>query len=110
MFITKYSFTIILGGGYLPLETSYPTSLLTSIIEDATPVVICTKNEFQPRVAKSSVPLILLDPGWQFILTGKLKGLPPLPPVKVSLDDLGYVVYSSGTTGKPKGQFELIIS
>lgn len=91
------------GGGYLPLETSYPPSLLASVIEDATPVVICTKNVFKPRLAKNNVPLILMDSGWELILKNKVKGLPPHPPVKVELDDLGYVVYSSGTTGKPKG-------
>lgn len=95
--------TLKAGGAYLPLETAYPPSLVKSVIEDATPVVICTKNEFKSRVAKSNVPLILFDPGWEVILKNKLKGFPPLPPVNVDLDDLGYVVYSSGTTGKPKG-------
>uniref|UniRef100_A0A8D8VTW3 Linear gramicidin synthase subunit D n=1 Tax=Cacopsylla melanoneura TaxID=428564 RepID=A0A8D8VTW3_9HEMI len=91
------------GGGYLPLETSYPPALLESVLEDARPSVIITKGKYLSRLENTSVPIVLLDNDFLSILTSENKKHPSPTYPQVNLDDVAYVVYSSGTTGKPKG-------
>ena len=50
--------------------------------------------------------MVILNDNWQQRLISEIRSdLPERP--KSSLDDLACYVYSSGTTGKPKGQFQL---
>lgn len=89
-----------IGGACLILEVSYPLPLLRSILEDSTPKAILTKELFESRFEEQQ--LIYLDIGWYDSLkTSVDKSLLKKEPNK--LDDLAIVVFSSGTTGKPKG-------
>jgi non-ribosomal peptide synthetase component F len=93
------------GGAYTPLEVSFPSQLLMSLLEDAKPIAVCTKAPFLERLACSSTLPILLDAGWFDRIQEENSQLSPLEkPIQVSLDDMAYTVYSSGTTGKPKGK------
>jgi len=73
--------------------------LLNSILEDSNPKVILTKKNFESRF--KGPLLIYLDVGWydslKVLVNNSLKKEPN------ELDDLAFVVCSSGTTGKPKG-------
>ncbi|KAL9971921.1 hypothetical protein ACROYT_G018144 [Oculina patagonica] len=90
------------GGAYMPLELSYPETLLHSILEDAKPTAIITSESLKEKLP-SSADVILLDQGWDERLEKENASKPALEKVKSALDDLAYIVYSSGTTGKPKG-------
>ena len=91
------------GGAYMPIELSYPEPLLLSIMEDAKPVAVITTLELKDRLP-ACVEVITLDDGWEQRLSEENEKFPPLSPVNVELDNLAYVVYSSGTTGRPKGK------
>lgn len=57
-----------------------------------------------------NVPLIIFDDDWENRLRKELESIEPKKNVKaasqkIGLDNLAYLVYSSGTTGKPKGNF-----
>ncbi|XP_050537486.1 uncharacterized protein LOC126903364 [Daktulosphaira vitifoliae] len=87
------------GSAFVVLEISYPESLLMSVLHDSMPKLILTKKTFQHRLKDQE--LILLDSGW----FNDIKSISAIPQQieKKQLDDLAYVVYSSGTTGEPKG-------
>lgn len=90
------------GGAYMPLELSYPENLLNSILEDAQPTAVITSENLRDKLPKSANVVILGD-GWEERLSKENERGPVLGKVKSELDDLAYIVYSSGTTGKPKG-------
>jgi non-ribosomal peptide synthetase component F len=90
----------------MPIDLSYPPALLKSILEDAKPVAVCTKARFSANLGGASTVPILLDTDWLDRVTEENSRLAPIKyPVQVSLDDMAYIVYSSGTTGKPKGKY-----
>ncbi|XP_077984922.1 uncharacterized protein LOC144439501 [Glandiceps talaboti] len=91
------------GGAYLPIDISYPPPLLASVIEDSQPAAIVTFESIAANV-KGAKNVIILDENWSKRLEDENSKHPPFDgPPKLTLDNLAYVVYSSGTTGKPKG-------
>ena len=87
------------GGAYLPLDSSYPSSRLQYMIQDAEVKVILTTGEKSPLLPDAPAKVICLDTDRE-IIAGESADNP------VNLNqptDLAYVIYTSGSTGKPKG-------
>ena len=85
------------GGAFLPLFLDSPPNQLGKILEQTeTKAVISTVELSQRLPAPHTVKFVNLD-AWE---------PPPAPwpePPRVELDNLMFVVYTSGTTGEPKG-------
>ncbi|XP_039289454.1 tyrocidine synthase 1-like [Nilaparvata lugens] len=94
------------GAAYLPLEVSYPQHLLDSVLEDATPVAVCTTKKLVDRSHKMEKSRVINMDGFKYSQYIKWNDFDydKMTPasVPVSLDDMACIVYSSGTTGKPK--------
>ncbi|RUS78344.1 hypothetical protein EGW08_013895 [Elysia chlorotica] len=104
-FVVSYIAILRAGGGYLPIDTSYPEHLLASVLEDSQPTVVITCPELVARLQTyPSDKVIVLKETWQDMMAKENteKGL-ELKAIPLTLDSLAYTVYSSGTTGKPKG-------
>lgn len=88
------------GGAYLSVELAYPESLVAEVVADSAPRVVLTKERFAGRLPEGTVRLCM-DEGWEDEVSREVgeNG----PPLAVTQEDLMFVSYSSGTTGKPKG-------
>jgi len=88
------------GGVYVPLDPSYPPDRIAFMLADAKAEVLITEQRLADKLAgPATAPTIVLDgpvpPG--DALAGE--DLPDLPDPA----SLAYVVYTSGSTGQPKG-------
>ena len=83
------------GGAYVPLDPAYPNERLAFMLGDAQPKVLLTQ---QPLVTKRPQQTIVCLDDEQIS-----KASTDNPNSGVTPENLAYVVYTSGTTGKPKG-------
>ncbi|MGP8300094.1 amino acid adenylation domain-containing protein [Streptomyces inhibens] len=87
------------GGAFVPLDPAYPAERLQVMLEDAAVPVVVTEERLLDRTAGHDATTVCLDRDLPL-----LEELPARPPyTAVAPDDLAYVVYTSGTTGRPKG-------
>ncbi len=83
------------GGAYLPLETSLPRPRLSFLLEDSRVALLLTRTGLLPVLPEHSRVLCLDE-----LPEGARDGGPALRP---AAENLAYVLYTSGSTGHPKG-------
>jgi amino acid adenylation domain-containing protein len=86
-------------GVYVPLDVEYPTDRLRVMIEDAGIEVLVSRRSFAPKLPHSGLATVWLD------LDDRTTATTPLMSEarESSAEDLAYVMYTSGSTGVPKG-------
>lgn len=95
-----YIAAVRLGAIYLPLNVDYTEAELDYFACDATPVVaVCREQSTQlfRRIGGGSMRVTTLDQ-----LFAELPN-ETAPPAERKADDIAAILYTSGTTGKPKG-------
>ncbi|MCK9799773.1 amino acid adenylation domain-containing protein, partial [Pseudomonas sp. MAFF 302030] len=86
------------GGGYVPIDPSYPAERIAYMLEDSAPVAVLVQGATQHLVDLGLAPLISLDaPLWP----AEPLDNPQWP--ELHAGHLAYVIYTSGSTGQPKG-------
>jgi non-ribosomal peptide synthetase-like protein len=90
------------GAAFVPLATAFPQERMTLIIEDANVGLIVTIAAYASRADQLPVPHLLIDSAAAEI---SAQSNAPLKPHKATAaaDDTCYILYTSGTTGRPKG-------
>nr|WP_294501133.1 non-ribosomal peptide synthetase [uncultured Rhodopila sp.] len=88
------------GGAYVPLDPAYPPERLSFMLADSQTVLLLTEEKCSALF--STVPAdktIYLDAGWPLLARESAENLAPIS----DPSDLAYVMYTSGSTGQPKG-------
>lgn len=89
------------GAAYLPLDPKAPRARLALCMEDANPEAVLAESSVteipENQAPENQVKVLFLDQ----LDTASPHDLEP--PERGSIDDLAYVIHTSGTTGRPKG-------
>ncbi|HSA60672.1 MAG TPA: amino acid adenylation domain-containing protein, partial [Nitrospiraceae bacterium] len=87
------------GGTYVPLDPEYPPERIHFMMEDAAAAIVLTASAYADRFAMQGSRIVCLDSEQASL------GREPdhdLVPAATS-QDLVYILYTSGSTGQPKG-------
>ena len=90
------------GGAYVPFDPAYPRERLEAMFIDTRAPVILTQSRLREQVQALDGPqarILALDDS-AHILDQEPADAPPL---RTAADDLAYMIFTSGSSGKPKG-------
>jgi non-ribosomal peptide synthetase component F len=87
------------GGGYVPLDSTYPRERLAFMIDDTRAKVLLTQAALLHDLPDHEAEVICIDSDWSTIACESDSNLLS----RISGDSLAYVIYTSGSTGRPKG-------
>jgi amino acid adenylation domain-containing protein len=86
------------GGAYVPLDPTYPPERLAFMLSDTQAPVLLTQERLRGRLPTHAARTLYLDSDQH------IAQQPDTNPTRsASPDNLAYVMYTSGSTGQPKG-------
>ncbi len=88
------------GAAYVPIDSTFPEERITFILSDTAAPAVVTRSAFSNRLASYKGRVICIDAATPQEIDGVPKGRAP---ANVTPENLAYVVYTSGSTGSPKG-------
>ena len=90
--------TLKAGGAYVPLDPDYPVARIAFMVDDSQIEVVVTRDALRDLVGQCRVQVVRMD-----VDDGPMLEPRNDAPTIATPDNLAYVVYTSGSTGMPKG-------
>ena len=87
------------GAAYVPLDPTYPRERLAFMLRDSGAAILLTQAQLADSVPGHQARIIRLDADWPAIAAYSSTSVAS----EVTSRDPAYVVYTSGSTGNPKG-------
>ncbi len=87
------------GGAYVPLDPSYPQERIAFMVGDAAVSALLTEETHKHLFSAANTRVTCLDSDWQTIAQFSDGN----PDHRANPSNLAYVMYTSGSTGQPKG-------
>lgn len=92
------------GAAYIPIDGSYPKKHIHYVLSDSNPTLLLASPHLGEQVKDDcnelNIPIIFFDDVMKNIEQEPIDSLKNIP---ITSENLAYVMYTSGTTGKPKG-------
>lgn len=85
------------GGAYVPLDVELPDARSSRLVRDSGATVLLTTSPHAARIRE------LVGPGVEVLVIPESRAQGSGPPAKEGSDDAAYLMYTSGSTGEPKG-------
>jgi len=87
------------GGAYLPLNLSYPVERLRLMIDDSNACLVLTQQSLISKLPANNKPVICLDRDSEELARHNRVS----PASGTDTSNLAYIIYTSGTSDRPKG-------
>ncbi|MGA9771717.1 MAG: amino acid adenylation domain-containing protein [Blastocatellia bacterium] len=87
------------GGAYMPLDPTYPVNRISFMLEDADVQVLLTEDSLLTDLPVYWAQVICMDSDWEIISRQSSEN----PSPEMGSENLAYLMYTSGSTGQPKG-------
>ncbi len=87
------------GGYYVPLDREYPIDRLAFMINDSAVPVVLTQTSLLEVLPAHWSQIVTMDDDWEMIANESDENLV----TRGTAENLAYVMYTSGSTGEPKG-------
>jgi amino acid adenylation domain-containing protein len=89
------------GAAYLPLDPSYPIDRIKYMLEDSQVKLILAQKKLLSLLSTTNHQVVLVDD--HSLFNTYSKGNIDRAAISLSVSNLAYIVYTSGSTGQPKG-------
>jgi amino acid adenylation domain-containing protein len=86
------------GGAYVPMDPAYPADRVSYVIKDSSAALVLTQRDLAALLPPDAGPLMLLEE-----IESLPSGIAPQEPAEPDPASTAYVLYTSGSTGNPKG-------